>query len=196
MILIDVCILAVRSRSLYAVKDTPRLSHFAWNIFLEDWPCHFPFAIDQCCLVTITWFYRFFLGRTLLGSLMQQRGVRTGTVLPCLFPRCREPACSLYGVGVGVCSGARLEGRLRCPAHPSGGGECTGVCSTLLLFPTFLLFYFFGISWVSRQGTSKLTSFQLFIKGKSLRPFQHLNMLGMIYTPPTTSNGVPITIQP
>ena len=196
MILIDVCILAVRSRSLYAVKDTPRLSHFAWNIFLEDWPCHFPFAIDQCCLVTITWFYRFFLGRTLLGSLMQQRGVRTGTVLPCLFPRCREPACSLYGVGVGVCSGARLEGRLRCPAHPSGGGEYTGVCSTLLLFPTFLLFYFFGISWVSRQGTSKLTSFQLFIKGKSLRPFQHLNMLGMIYTPPTTSNGVPITIQP
>ena len=138
----------------------------------------------------------FFPGKTLLGSLMQQRGVKTGNMLPCLFPRCRERACSLYGVGVGVCSGARLEGWLRCSAHLSGGGECRGMCSTLLLFPTFFIFYFFRISWVSRQGTSKLTSFQLFIRDKSLWPFQHLNMLGMINPPPTTSNGVPITIQP
>lgn len=57
-------------------------------------------------------------------------------------------------------------------------------------------FYFFCISWVPRHGSSKLTSFQLFIKGKSPRPSQHLNMSGMSYTLSTTSNRVPITIQP
>ena len=44
---------------------------------------------------------------------------------PC-SPRWEVRAGFLYGVRVGMCPGLRLEGWLRCFAHPYGGGECKG----------------------------------------------------------------------
>ena len=198
MILIDVCILAVRSRSLYTVKDTPWLSHFAWNFLLEDLTLSFSLCNGSVLLRNYHLILQFFFfpGKTLLGSLMQQRGVRTGNMFPCLFACCRERACPYMGWGRGVLRGqAGGVAWVICP--PSGGGECRRYVSYSAFVPNISYsFYFFGISWLSRQGTSKLTSFQLFIKGKNPQPFQHSIMLRMIYTPPTTSNGVPITIHP
>ena len=45
-------------------------------------------------------------------------------------------AGSLYEVRVGVYPGAGSEGWLRCLAHPLGGVECRGTCSTLFLLLT------------------------------------------------------------
>ena len=38
-------------------------------------------------------------------------------------------ACSLHGMSVGLCRGVRLEGWLRCFAHPLGGIICRGACA-------------------------------------------------------------------
>ena len=115
----------------------------------------------------------FFPGKTLLGSLMQQRGVKTGNMLPCLFPRCRERACSLYGVGVGVCraGGSRgASGPGPCPLWSSrwsarGPQRCIGITGA-------------GNggdgTWLQSEALSSQNSFSSFMSASTVSPLQPL----------------------
>ena len=66
-------------------------------------------------------------------------------------------ACSLCRVWVGVCPGVRLEWWLMWFAQRSGGIECRGMLSTLLLFPR-PWFY----SWLLRSSNRGFLVFCIF----------------------------------
>ena len=57
-----------------------------------------------------------------IGAPAGTGGVRTNNRFPCLLAPQVGWACSLHGMRVWVCPGARLEGWLQCFAHPLGGG--------------------------------------------------------------------------
>ena len=72
--------------------------------------------------------------QALLGALLQQGNVKTGSVACLLLARVWGSATgSLYGAREGADSGVGPEGWLRWSVYPFGGVECRVMCSTRLL---------------------------------------------------------------
>lgn len=114
MILIDVCILAVRSRSLYTVKDTPWLSHFAWNFLLEDLTLSFSLCNGSVLLRNYHLILQFFFfsRQDFIGVPDAAEGSENRQHVPLLVRLLQGGSLSLYGVGSGCAQGPGWRGGL------------------------------------------------------------------------------------